>query len=81
MAHGAKPAPSGNIPTSFSCLIRQGNRFLTGAMNRDKALNGNDSRRILPRFTPEAMAAIRSREAQTSVILPFEILGYLEKGP
>ncbi|GLR68550.1 aldehyde oxidase [Acidocella aquatica] len=34
-----------------------GKGFLTGAMNKDTALNENDFRRTLPRFTPEAMAA------------------------
>ncbi len=32
-----------------------GKGFLTGAMNKDTALNENDFRRNLPRFTPEAM--------------------------
>ena len=34
-----------------------GKGFLTGAMNKDAALNENDFRRTLPRFTPDAMAA------------------------
>lgn len=32
-----------------------GKGFLTGAMNRDTAISENDFRRILPRFTPEAL--------------------------
>jgi len=34
-----------------------GKGFLTGAMNKDTVLIENDFRRILPRFTPEAMTA------------------------
>jgi aryl-alcohol dehydrogenase-like predicted oxidoreductase len=34
-----------------------GKGFLTGAMNKDTRLGENDFRRILPRFTPEAMQA------------------------
>ncbi|MDR3533372.1 MAG: aldo/keto reductase [Rhodopila sp.] len=34
-----------------------GKGFLTGAMNKDTKLEKNDFRSILPRFTPEAMAA------------------------
>ncbi|MGH6859681.1 MAG: aldo/keto reductase, partial [Phyllobacterium sp.] len=33
-----------------------GKGFLTGAMDKDTRLGENDFRRILPRFTPEAMA-------------------------
>jgi aryl-alcohol dehydrogenase-like predicted oxidoreductase len=34
-----------------------GKGFLTGAMNKNTKLGENDFRRILPRFTPEAMQA------------------------
>ena len=34
-----------------------GKGFLTGAMNENTKLSGNDFRSILPRFTPEAMKA------------------------
>lgn len=34
-----------------------GKGFLTGAMNKDTALGEGDFRKILPRFTPEAMAS------------------------
>jgi aryl-alcohol dehydrogenase-like predicted oxidoreductase len=34
-----------------------GKGFLTGAMNKDTEIGPNDLRSILPRFTPEAMAA------------------------
>ena len=34
-----------------------GKGFLTGALNRDTKLRENDFRALLPRFTPEAMAA------------------------
>jgi aryl-alcohol dehydrogenase-like predicted oxidoreductase len=34
-----------------------GKGFLTGAMSRDTKIGENDFRRILPRFTPEAMEA------------------------
>lgn len=33
-----------------------GKGFLTGAMSKDTQLTENDFRRLLPRFTPEAMA-------------------------
>ena len=34
-----------------------GKGFLTGSMNENAKLSGNDFRSILPRFTPEAMKA------------------------
>jgi len=41
----------------FVCYSPLGKGFLTGAMGRDTKLAADDFRAILPRFTPEAMAA------------------------
>ena len=41
----------------FVCYSPLGKGFLTGAMGKDTKLASDDFRAILPRFTPEAMAA------------------------
>jgi aryl-alcohol dehydrogenase-like predicted oxidoreductase len=41
----------------FVCYSPLGKGFLTGALNRDTKFAADDFRAILPRFTPEAMAA------------------------
>ena len=41
----------------FVCYSPLGKGFLTGAMGKDTKLAADDFRAILPRFTPEAMAA------------------------
>jgi aryl-alcohol dehydrogenase-like predicted oxidoreductase len=41
----------------FVCYSPLGKGFLTGAMNKDTKMAADDFRAILPRFTPQAMAA------------------------
>jgi len=57
------PETNGVLQTSeelgigFVCYSPLGKGFLTGAMGKDTKLAADDFRAILPRFTPEAMAA------------------------
>lgn len=44
------------LGVGFVAYSPLGNGFLTGAMSKDTKLGDGDFRKILPRFTPEAMA-------------------------
>ena len=43
------------LGVGFVCYSPLGKGFLTGAMSKETELGENDFRKILPRFTPEAM--------------------------